>query len=100
MISFEPTMEQLEYQEAARHFAKEVIRPIASANDVSGAFPRKETEMAWKQGLLHCGLPEEYGGLGLSFLDQAIIDEEIAWDAIDVMVPLGRRCALAGPGAI
>ncbi|MBW1844609.1 MAG: acyl-CoA dehydrogenase family protein, partial [Deltaproteobacteria bacterium] len=78
-MQFELTDEQNALQEAARRFARDEIAPIAAKHDQSGEFPRKVIQMAWELGLSSAAIPTEYGGLGLSSLDNCVVTEEIAW---------------------
>ena len=78
-MQFELTDEQRALQEAARRFAREEIAPIAAKHDQTGEFPRKVIQMAWELGLSSTAIPTDYGGLGLSSLDNCVLTEEIAW---------------------
>jgi acyl-CoA dehydrogenase len=78
-MQFELTDEQLALQDAARRFARDEIVPIAAKHDQSGEFPRKIIQMAWELGLSSTAIPTDYGGLGLSSLDNCVVTEEIAW---------------------
>ncbi|HEX9814337.1 MAG TPA: acyl-CoA dehydrogenase family protein, partial [Myxococcota bacterium] len=78
-MHFELTDEQLALQDAARRFARDEIAPVAAKYDQSGEFPRKIIQMAWELGLSSTAIPSEYGGLGLSSLDNCVVTEEIAW---------------------
>jgi len=78
-MQFELTDEQLALQDAARRFARDEIAPVAAKYDQSGEFPRKIIQMAWELGLSSTAIPSEYGGLGLSSLDNCVVTEEIAW---------------------
>ena len=71
--------EQLALQGTARRFALEEVAPIAADFDQSGEFPRGVIEKAWSLGLSSTGIPEEYGGVGLSSVDSCLITEEISW---------------------
>jgi acyl-CoA dehydrogenase len=78
-MQFELSDEQLALQDAARRFARDEIAPVAAKFDQSGEFPRKVIQMAWELGLSSTAIPPEYGGLGLSSLDNCVVTEEIAW---------------------
>ena len=79
MISFDLTQQQLEFQELARTFAKDVVRPTAAKHDADSSFPIDEIRQAFRLGLLTAFLPKDYGGLELPMIDQVIIDEELGW---------------------
>tara|TARA_Y100001970_G_scaffold53658_2_gene67965 strand:+ start:1363 stop:2514 length:1152 start_codon:yes stop_codon:yes gene_type:complete len=77
MIDFTLTEDQEMLQELARDFANEELIPNAEIWDKEGIFPLEAMNKARELGLLNCTIPEEYGGMGLSFLDEAIINEEL-----------------------
>ena len=79
MIDFTLTEEQLAIREMAHEFAEKEIRPVAWDFDRDATWPQEIIEKAWELGLMNGHLPEEYGGPGLSYLDGAIIEEEISW---------------------
>ncbi|RLA82943.1 MAG: acyl-CoA dehydrogenase [Deltaproteobacteria bacterium] len=75
---FALTPEQQDIRKAAREFAEGEIRPIARELD-----EREELDPAiWKKaaelGFLAVFVPEEYGGAGYGFLEEALIIEEFA----------------------
>jgi acyl-CoA dehydrogenase len=79
MVDFTLTDEQKSMRELAHDFAQKEIRPVAWEYDKDGTWPQEIIEKAWELGLMNGHLPEAYGGPGLSYLDGAIIEEEIAW---------------------
>lgn len=64
--------------EAARRFARKEIAPVADRMDREDHFPRDVFERLGDQGFLGVTLPEDLGGLGQSYLAQAVVLEEIA----------------------
>ncbi len=70
--------EERELREAARRFARKEIAPVADRMDREDYFPRDVFRRLGEQGFLGVTVPTEYGGLGLSYLAQALILEEIA----------------------
>src|SRR5215472_8207089 len=79
MFDFEPTEEQQGLIETARRFARERVIPIAAQCDRESRFPREVFEEAHRIGLINGTLPAEYGGAGLSDVDETLITEEIAY---------------------
>ena len=77
MVEFELSEEQLMLAELAKEFADDELIPNAEEWDRNGIFPEDAIGVARELGLLNCTIPEEYGGLGLSFLDEVIINEEL-----------------------
>jgi acyl-CoA dehydrogenase len=70
--------QQLEFQKLARDFAKREIAPCAMAADREARIPEGLIAKIKELGLVNVGLPEEYGGMGLSTLDACVIAEELA----------------------
>lgn len=77
MVEFELSEDQEMMRELAREFADEELIPNAEKWDREGLFPKEAIDVARSLGLLNCTIPADYGGLGLSFLDEAIINEEL-----------------------
>jgi isovaleryl-CoA dehydrogenase len=72
------TADERELQEAARRFARKEILPVADRMDREDFFPREVFRRLGEQGFLGVTVPTEFGGLGLSYLSEALILEEIA----------------------
>jgi isovaleryl-CoA dehydrogenase len=70
--------EERDLREAARRFARKEIAPVADRMDREDYFPRDVFRRLGDQGFLGVTIPTAYGGLGLSYLSQALILEEIA----------------------
>jgi acyl-CoA dehydrogenase len=79
MIDLDLSDDQKQLQELARKFAKEEIIPKAAQHDESGEFPKDILRKGWELGLMNTHIPQEYGGLGLGVLEEAIIAEELAY---------------------
>jgi alkylation response protein AidB-like acyl-CoA dehydrogenase len=77
-MDFALSEDQLEFQNAARSFARGELAPNAARWDATGEFPVDVIGRAGEMGF--CGLytPQELGGLGLPRLDSSIILEELA----------------------
>jgi alkylation response protein AidB-like acyl-CoA dehydrogenase len=72
------TEQQRELREHARTLAKKEIAPRAADVDRSEEYPWDNVETLTKAGYMGMTIPEEYGGLGLSYLDAALVVEEMA----------------------
>ncbi|MGP8076110.1 MAG: acyl-CoA dehydrogenase family protein [Thermoplasmata archaeon] len=70
--------EDHDLREAARRFARKEIAPVADRMDREDYFPRDVFARLGSQGFLGLTVPEKFGGLGLSYLAQALVLEEIA----------------------
>jgi acyl-CoA dehydrogenase len=79
VVDFTLTEEQQSMRELAHDFAEREIRPVAWEYDREGTWPAEIIEKAWQLGLMNGHLPTEYGGPGLSYLEGAVVEEEIAW---------------------
>ena len=77
-MDFELGEDQRAFQQTARDFAAGELAPHAARRDAEPIFPRETIGRAGAIGF--CGLyaAPEYGGLGLSRLDAALIFEELA----------------------
>ncbi len=84
MISFEMTDEQRQMQEVARKFTRNQIIPAAAELDEKAEMPMDIIKGAFDFGLWNLNLPEQYGGMGLDHLTEAILLEEIAYGCLGV----------------
>jgi len=74
------------FRETVRRFVEQEIVPYHAQWEKDGIVPRELWLKAGAQGLLCCTVPEEYGGLGLDYLFDVIVFEEL-W-----------RVGASGPG--
>src|SRR6201997_1969250 len=81
---FQPEHEQ--FRESVRKFIDREIRPHHHQWEKDGIVPRELWLAAGEAGLLCCTIPEEYGGLGLDYLFDVVVFEEL-W-----------RSGTSGPG--
>src|SRR5437870_1881899 len=79
MIDLELSDEQKQLKELARKFAKEEIIPKAAHFDQTGEFPKEIARKGWEIGLMNVHVPQDFGGLGLGVLEEALIAEELAY---------------------
>jgi acyl-CoA dehydrogenase len=97
MIDFELTDEQRALQQLSREFTEKQIKPVAAQLDRSGEFPLEVCRKAFEVGLLTIGVPEEYGGAGLSGLDTLIVREENAAGCAGITTAMGALDLAATP---
>ncbi|ELZ44844.1 acyl-CoA dehydrogenase domain protein [Halorubrum californiense DSM 19288] len=76
-MEFQLTDEQRQLRDEVRKFADEEIRPVATEYDVDEAYPHEVMDKAADMGLLAPHVPVEYGGIGYSSLENAILTEEL-----------------------
>jgi acyl-CoA dehydrogenase len=100
VIDFTLTDEQQAMREMAHDFAEKEIRKVAWEYDKEGTWPEDIIGKAWELGLMNSHLPEEYGGPGLSYLDGAIIEEELAWGCSGISTTLSCNGLASAPVAI
>ena len=73
---FSPEHEQ--FRDTVRKFIDKEIRPYHYQWEQDGIVPRELWLKAGAAGLLCCTVPEEYGGLGLDYLFDVVVFEEMA----------------------
>ncbi len=76
-MNFEFTEEELLIQKAAKDFAESELSPRADDLDRNKEFPRDLVKAMAELGLLGITVPEEYGGVGASFLGYILAVIEI-----------------------
>ncbi|KKF39825.1 acyl-CoA dehydrogenase [Halorubrum saccharovorum] len=76
-MEFQLTDEQKHLRDEVRKFAEEEIRPVATEYDVEEEYPHEVMDKAADMGLLAPHVPVEYGGVGYSSLENAILTEEL-----------------------
>ena len=100
MVDFTLSDEQKSMRELAHDFAQKEIRPVAWEYDKEGTWPQGIIDKAWELGLMNGHLAEAYGGPGLSYLDGAIIEEEIAWGCSGIGTSLTCNGLASAPLAL
>ncbi|NJN83216.1 MAG: acyl-CoA dehydrogenase [Caldilineaceae bacterium] len=83
-------------QNLARDFARNEIIPKAEHYDQSGEWPWDIFHKAREVGLVNLNIPEEYGGVGASVLEECIVAEELAYgcSGIETALMLNQLAAL------
>jgi isovaleryl-CoA dehydrogenase len=82
-------------REAAGRFARERIAPLAARIDAEDWFPREELWPAMGAlGLHGITVEEEYGGLGLGYLEHVVACEEVARASASVGLSYGAHSNL------
>lgn len=75
-MDFEPSNRQKQIRMAAREFAEGELAPIGQECDVKEEYPKDLIKKAAQLGFIGVFFKKEYGGLGLGYLEHAIILEE------------------------
>ncbi|XP_015789980.1 probable medium-chain specific acyl-CoA dehydrogenase, mitochondrial [Tetranychus urticae] len=78
-LCFEHSEESKSYIELASKFVRDEIIPKAGHYDKTGEYPWDVIKKAHSLGLLNLFVPAQYGGPGLSLVDNLLISEEIAY---------------------
>jgi alkylation response protein AidB-like acyl-CoA dehydrogenase len=65
-------------RDSAHKVAAEIVAPTAAERDRSGAWPRAELQAVARVGFLGMHVPEEYGGIKVSFAEYCLAIEEFA----------------------
>ncbi len=77
-MDFELTEEQRMIQDMAYKFAVNEMAPLAQEYDREEKYAREIWQKGVEAGLVGAFIPEEYGGPGFGFLEQALISEQFA----------------------
>jgi acyl-CoA dehydrogenase len=77
-MSFYLTKEQIDIQKAAGEFAEGEFRSVARELDAKEAFDDRLWKKAAELGFLAVFVEEDYGGMGMGYLEQCLINEEFA----------------------
>jgi acyl-CoA dehydrogenase len=91
------TEEQEALVATAREFTRKEIIPHAAHYDETGEFPHEIFKKAWETGLMNIEIPEAYGGLGGSCLDNCLVQEEVAFGCAGINTSLSANSLGAMP---
>jgi len=75
-------------QNLARDFTRKEITPKAEHYDRTGEWPWEIFNKAREVGLVNLNIPEEYGGLGASVLEECIVGGEMAYGCTGIETAL------------
>jgi acyl-CoA dehydrogenase len=96
-MDFSISEEQTALATTAREFTRKEIIPKASHFDETGEFPRDLLERAWKTGLMNIEVPEAYGGLGGTCLDNCLVQEEVSFGCSGINTSMAANSLGATP---
>ncbi len=77
-MDFSLTADQEAIRDAAREFALGEIDPIVDEIDEAQRFPMEEIKKAGELGFLGIIFPEEYGGVGLGYVEYVLVITELS----------------------
>lgn len=93
-MDFQLNADQVELQEAARRFAREVLPSLAQEiEETNQAVPHDMVKRYGELGFLGINVDPAYGGLGLSNLEALLVVEEFARISGAVAFPVFEACA-------
>ncbi|MBZ0299282.1 MAG: acyl-CoA dehydrogenase family protein [Anaerolineae bacterium] len=95
-VSFQLTDEQQMLQKMARDFTAREIIPVAAEYDANATFPEAIFRKAFELGLVNLNIPEAYGGVGASALEESLVAEELGYGCtgISTSISLNNLAAL------
>ncbi len=97
MLNFEVTAEQKALIEETRRFTREKIVPIAGEADKTHEFPMDVFKEAWDLGLVGPTIPPEYGGPGMTEVDNVLLTEELAFGCTGIQTSMTANTLAATP---
>ncbi len=83
--------EQQMLQKMAREFAANEIIPVAEEYDREAKFPEDIFHKAREIGITNMNIPEEYGGVGASILEECIVGEELAYGCTGISTSIATN---------
>lgn len=99
-MNFDFTEEELLIQKAAKDFAESELAPRADELDRNKEFPRDMVKSMAELGLLGVTVPEEYGGVGASFLGYILAVIEITKRSAAASMTFNLHNSLLAPPLI
>jgi alkylation response protein AidB-like acyl-CoA dehydrogenase len=99
-LDFSLTKEQEEIRQLAHEFAEKEVRPGADYFDEHEETPWEVMRKAHVLGIgANAGFPAQYGGGGVDFISELIIQEELSWGDAGTAVAI-MASGLAGAGIL
>src|SRR5690242_4268625 len=89
--------EQAALAQTARELTRKEIVPRAAHFDETGEFPREILKRAWETGLMNIEIPEAYGGLGGTCLDNCLVQEEVSFGCSGINTSMAANSLGATP---
>ncbi len=95
-MNFELTEDQSLFQDAARKFAEDRMKPFAAEWDENKIFPEDVLREAAEMGFAGVYVRDDVGGSGMTRLDAALIFEQLARGCTSTAAYIApRRCETA-----
>ncbi|MCB0046706.1 MAG: acyl-CoA dehydrogenase family protein [Caldilineaceae bacterium] len=96
-LNFQLNDDQKMLRDLTRDFVRNEFMPVVEHYDQTGEWPTELFEKAMEIGLANMNIPEEYGGLGASVLEECIVGEEYAYGCTGLSTALGVNQLAALP---
>lgn len=93
MIGME-TDEHISLRENVRDFVKRKVEPLSIRMDEEDFFPVELFKEMGRMGYLGVTIPTEFGGAGMDYLSQAIIEEELGYSSASLALSYGAHSNL------
>lgn len=90
-VNFGLTEEQEMLQKMARDFTAKEITLVAAEYDEEEKFPREIFDKAREIGLVNMNVPEEYGGMGASLMDEVVVAEELGYGCTGISTSMSTN---------
>ena len=97
MSTFVLDEDRLTLQKVTREFVQRYVRPVAAEWDEKGETPLELYRLAVQHGFATFAWPKEVGGLGLPFLYQVVITEELSKGDVGIANTLGATSFAGRP---
>jgi alkylation response protein AidB-like acyl-CoA dehydrogenase len=90
------TLDEVQQQilNSIREFVERQVIPLAGQIEKDHEYPHEIVEVMKDLGLFSCNVPEEYGGLGLSYTTFALIVEELSRGWMSLVGPIGAHSVI------
>jgi alkylation response protein AidB-like acyl-CoA dehydrogenase len=90
------TLDEVQQQilNSIREFVERQVIPLASQIENNHEYPHEIVGVMKDLGLFSCNVPEEYGGLGLSYTTFALIVEELSRGWMSLVGPIGTHSVI------
>ncbi len=84
----------VELRKNVKEFVQREVEPISHKMDDEDYFPEDVFRKMGEMGYLGITIPEEYGGAGLGYMGQAIIEEELGYSSASLALSYGAHSNL------
>jgi acyl-CoA dehydrogenase len=90
-VGFQITEEQQMLQKMAREFTAKEITPVAEEHDREAKFPMEIFHKARELGIVNMNIPEAFGGVGASAMDEVLVAEELAYGCTGISTSISTN---------